>query len=354
MGDTLSDLELTAATELEKKRVRVRYPQGGKTRIARDVRAGKRKKPPVPKNKSVSEIAEMDPHDPAFRHKSGKPRKYEDIDGTPLIPEEELSWMDLVRRDKQRRHNDRRARTRKGEAKIIAAVRELETHVTTEQKAMDIYDEEKLIAEQILDFDDWDDEELIRGYRRGRKGNFGKPPKYIPREVQQAAFRLLIGRGDRRMKEAYPKAIEALIDLAHNADSEKVRLEAVKELMNRVVGKVPDTMLVAREAPWEGVLAESVVPISDVPPLEMDMDDDGVARLPYLPDLGAPDEGVGVTRPEVLAAEPTVEAPSTPSKPRRRASDDARSPAKTAQAAKKPLTAAQKRAKIAKARKKKT
>jgi len=316
MGDTLKDLEITTATKLEKRRRRYRYPQGGHTRIAKQVRGGKKVPPPVPKNKALSEIKEMDPHDEAFRTPRGRPRKWVNTDGTPKVDVESLGWRDRINYEQQIKFNNRRAKIRKYEAEVIAATRTMEEHVSRQtSEKLDIYDEDKLLAEQILDFDDWDNEELIRGYRRGRAGRFGAPPKYIPREVQQAAFRILVGRGDRKLKTAYVESIEQLVDLARSAESEKVRLEAIKEVMNRVVGKVPDTLLVAHEAPWEGVLADSMVPLSETPPLEMEVDDDGVARLPYI-DTGGPREGVGVERPSDLAADPVVEAPPTPPKPR--------------------------------------
>lgn len=144
---------------------------------------------------------------------------------------------------------------------------------------IEVYDEDRIIAEGIVTLDDWDNEELVRGYRRDRNGKFGTPPKYIPREVQQEAFRRLVQRGDRKMREAYMKTVEELIELAHNASSEKVRLEAQKELMNRTIGKVPDRLMVATDQPWEGILADSLVPISELPPVDLPVGDDGVARM---------------------------------------------------------------------------
>jgi hypothetical protein len=154
----------------------------------------------------------------------------------------------------------------------------LSSPTTKEEHALGIYDEEKAIAEGILTLDDWDDEELVRGYRRNRSGKFGAAPKYVPREVQQEAFRRLVSRGERKMRAAYMKTIENLVSLAHDASSEKVRLDAQRELLNRVVGKVPDRMLVAREEPWEGILADSLVPLAELPPIEMEVGDDGTAR----------------------------------------------------------------------------
>jgi hypothetical protein len=239
------------------------------TRVAHEIREGKRsKKPPRPKNKSLAEIAEMDPDSDEFKHK----RK----NGSPMQPRRtgaitqeqvlngEVSFQDAARADKQKRTNARRARARKGDAMAAVAVEVLEEHVTKDELKQGIFDEDKAIAEGILTLEDWDDEELIRGYRRNRDGRWGPPPKFIPREVQQQCFRTLVGRGDRKMREAYLASVQELVGLAHSADSEKVKLEAIREVMNRLVGKVPDRVHVATEQPWEGFLADSLVPYTPV------------------------------------------------------------------------------------------
>jgi len=73
--------------------------------------------------------------------------------------------------------------------------------------------------------------------------------------------------------------VEDLVELAQSARSEKVRLEAIREIQNRVVGKVPDRVHVAQDQPYEGILADSMVPIADVPPIDLEVDDDGTARM---------------------------------------------------------------------------
>jgi hypothetical protein len=86
------------------------------------------------------------------------------------------------------------------------------------------------------------------------------------------------------MKEAYIHAVEALVDLAHNADSEKVKLDAIKALMERVVGKVPDIVRISQEQPWEAMLADAIVPISEAIPLELTPGDDGTYALEVVPE----------------------------------------------------------------------
>lgn len=273
--NALADVDITVATpppKLRQKRQRIPI-EAGRTRSAQRARQKKgRKVAAMPKNKSLAEIEEMDPDSPEFRHHSNSPRKQID---------ENSHWMDVVRRDKQDRSNARKAAVRKWEAKVQKAQEVLTVHASSkDMNERDLYDDDRLIAEGMLNMDDWTDEELIRGYRKNRNGKFGKPPRYIPREVQLAAFRALVGRGDRNMKLAYLESVAELIKLAQNASSEKVRLEAIKELQNRVVGKVPDRVHVAQEQPWEGILADSLIPIGEALPIDLEDNGTGVFALP--------------------------------------------------------------------------
>lgn len=230
------------------------------SRMADPIMRGERRAPKVPKNKGVAEIYEMDPDDKAFKHPQGNKRTTGNI--TPETSDL-FDWRDVMRSDKQRRMNGRRARGRKGEAVAVKAVQVLEQGTTSEQRRKGIYDEDLAVAEGILSLDDWDDEELIRGYRRGRSGQFGPPPKFIPAEIQQELFRRIAKRGDKKMRAAYLKSIEGLVELSENGSSEKVRLEAIRELMNRVVGKIPDRVHVSQEQPWEQFLSDAIIPMGD-------------------------------------------------------------------------------------------
>lgn len=251
----------------EHKRRAKKVPEHLKgTRMAADIKGGK-KPPVVPKNKSLGEILEMNPADPSLKGNPGRTRTTGDL--TPddfrsgrALPE------DAMQNDKQKRANARRARGRKAEAVVSKAVEVLyddpDTKGTTsKQRREGVFDEDMVIAEGILNLDDWDDEELIRGYRRNRAGRFGVAPKFIPKEVQQEVFRRIVSRGDAKMRAAYLTSIDRLTDLAENAGSEKVQLDAIRELMNRIVGKVPDRVHVAQEQPWEQFLADSIQPVGD-------------------------------------------------------------------------------------------
>lgn len=258
--------EFGEETLRERKKPKPRKVKGGRkaakgqrTAIAKDVRKGKRRPPPVPEGKSLEEITEMDPDDPEFKHPQGRPRKHQDV------PNEELSWKESINKDKQKRANQRRAKVRKREAEIVKTEerRRIERGVKG-RRATGVALEDDMYAEGILDMDDWDDEELIRGYRRQRNGKFGRPPKYIPREIQQEAIKRIVKRGRKNLADAFIKSTETLVELAQSSESDKIRLEATKEVMNRVAGKVPEHLLVQGEAPYEAFLADSLEPMTEV------------------------------------------------------------------------------------------
>jgi hypothetical protein len=185
--------------------------------------------------------------------------------------------------DKQNRANARRANIRKYEASIVAAQREGSGNgKLRDSKTFEVV-EAQMVAAGEVSFDDWTDEELIRGYRKNRNGKFGPPPKWVAQEVVQELHRRILKRGGKKMLSAYLESVDMLIDLARHAESEKVKLDAVKELQNRVAGKVPDRIAVSADDPWQDMLADAYVLPSELPPLDIE----GVKRdVPAAPPSG--------------------------------------------------------------------
>jgi hypothetical protein len=263
----LSDLEPIPMSELG----RGRRPKAlkGSTR-GRRTTYNRLAPPPSPKGKTREEIAEMDPDDDAFVHPGGglgrkRSRK-------TMEQREAEGPRSVAQGDKQRRNNARRAKIRKYEAEVVAAQREAMANgngnkLISSQNFEVV--EANLVARGEISFDEWTDEELIRGYRKNRNGKFGPPPKWVSQEVVQELHRRILKRGGRKMLQSYLRSVDILIELANNADSEKVRLEAVKELQNRVAGKVPDRIAVSADDPWQDMLADAYVLPSELPPLDV-------------------------------------------------------------------------------------
>jgi hypothetical protein len=276
--NTLSKLEAVTANEIERNRKISTRPRtstkkgiSGRTKAAHDARRGRGRKPvKMPKGKSAAEIKKMDPDDPSFKHPQGRPRKYnydEDIDTS------EMSVAEIGRIEKQRGSNKIRAKVRKREAVLEKTAEEEyprgNNQPVSRVEGESMYAEDLLIADGKVDLDDWDSEELIRGYRRNRAGKFDPPPKFIPREIMTEAFRRLVRIGERKLRQKYLEIIDELINLATDPNvSDKVRLDAIKEIQNRVVGKTPD-VVVTTEAPWQDMLVDSVVPIDEAIPLDV-------------------------------------------------------------------------------------
>lgn len=245
----------------------------------------KRRPPVVPKGKSLAEIKATDPESPEFKHpKMGQPIKKARSDPKKS---KDLPWKDVAKEDKQGRARKRRASVRRYEAEIVAVARQRGTPISAEPKRIEVMDKklrkigDEAVATHVLDLDEWDNEELARGYRRNRNGRWGAPPKMIPREIQQEAFRRLVKRGEQRFREEYMKIIEGLVSLAHEATSEKVRLDAQKELLDRLVGKVPEHLKIAPEAPWQDMLADSIIAFDEpIPVIEVESIDNSVYPSP--------------------------------------------------------------------------
>lgn len=244
----------------------------GKEQLARrQVRGGNKTRPvkgtprpiPIPPGKTRAQIAEMDPDDPAFlKNKPVRRKTVED--------RRKEGFISVAQGDKQRRQHARKARVRKLDSEIMAAKREASMNGKTVRGSSPQEIEGALIAAGELTLDDWDDQELIRGYRRNRDGKFGPPPKWIPQEVAQEIHRRVLKRGGKKMLQAYLQSVDDLVALAQQADSEKVKLEAIKELQNRIAGKVPDKVMVSADDPWADMLADAYVPVSEVPPLDIE------------------------------------------------------------------------------------
>lgn len=250
--------KLEAETADEFARLRRTKPRGARSKDAGNRQVRKRKPVPVPKNRSLQEIKDMDPESEEFKHNGGKRKARLHKEDTS-----DLSLSELQRREKQKSANRMRAKARKSEAVTAKAMQVTRKPRRRDDSGEIVEDEEMLVAEGVLDLEDWDNEELVRGYRRMRNGRFGTPPKYVPREVQQEALRRLYKRGERKMQEAYMEIVESQISLALQGESEKVRLEAQKAIQERLVGKVPDTLRIGVEAPWQDWLADSLIPVGE-------------------------------------------------------------------------------------------
>ena len=114
-----------------------------------------------------------------------------------------------------------------------------------------------------LDLSEWDDEELLQGRRRDRKGRFsGKRPSIIPASLHQELWKRKTSEVSKLLVTNVLEATNVLINLATNENvDDGVRLNAAKFLFERVMGKTPEKIEVEVEAPWMVALRGAIVSV---------------------------------------------------------------------------------------------
>jgi hypothetical protein len=113
-------------------------------------------------------------------------------------------------------------------------------------------------------------EELVRGRLRDSAGGFrGRPPKWVPREFQQACLRELMARGQELWLNNYTEAIKAMTDIAAgrgpvgSVATPGERIKAAQFVVERIEGKVPERLVVSQEQPWQVALDGIVADVPD-------------------------------------------------------------------------------------------
>jgi len=119
---------------------------------------------------------------------------------------------------------------------------------------------------------DWDDEELERGQRKDKNGQFrGRPPTVVPIELHNELTRRLFQKANMLLRSNLISSCNVLIRIMESdfAD-DSARLKAVDMLMSRVLGKVPDRVELntnPEEPEWMKALKDATIvgDIIDVP-----------------------------------------------------------------------------------------
>lgn len=107
-----------------------------------------------------------------------------------------------------------------------------------------------------VDMSELDDEELARGQLRNKAGNFqGGAPQMVPREMYTRMMNELFKRANDQMKTNLVKAVEVLTAIAtdENADP-KDAMKAAQWIIERVMGKTPENVIVSQDKPWQSLL----------------------------------------------------------------------------------------------------
>lgn len=117
------------------------------------------------------------------------------------------------------------------------------------------------------DVSGWTEDELIVGRRLSKNGNYtGRPPVVVPKKVHDELVKRTLSNAQEHMRQNLEGVVQVLTAIASNEDvPPKDRLKAIDMIMNRVMGKVPDTVNLRPDMPWVQAITDGIVPRSDVP-----------------------------------------------------------------------------------------
>jgi len=111
------------------------------------------------------------------------------------------------------------------------------------------------LLDGTLSVEDLDDEELARGYPRAEDGTFRGRPAVIPTAVHQRVQRELFARAGEALKQNLVKAAETMASIAADADQDpKVRMDAAKWVIERIMGKSPEVTVQVEEKAYQKLL----------------------------------------------------------------------------------------------------
>lgn len=106
-----------------------------------------------------------------------------------------------------------------------------------------------------VDLKEWDEEELIRGRPRDKRGTFrGRPPTLLPREVYAELRHRTLTEFHEKVRANVLPAMDALAAMAlGELEPDPARIKAIQEIINRFAGKAPERVDVAvtEVKPWE-------------------------------------------------------------------------------------------------------
>ena len=94
------------------------------------------------------------------------------------------------------------------------------------------------------DLSKWSDAELERGRLKAKDGTFrGPPAKVVPAAIHNELVRRKMRKAYRLLQTSTPKAVAVLLEIAEDKDADPaVRVKAASEILDRVLGKAPQTV----------------------------------------------------------------------------------------------------------------
>ena len=119
------------------------------------------------------------------------------------------------------------------------------------------------ILDGIVDLSEWDDEEILRGQRRGPNGRFmGKAPIVVPQAVHAERIKRTMSKAFDLLKVSTYDAVRLLRSVVNDPEaSYEVRVRASELILDRVLGKPSGSLAVSFEVdpPWMVALRDAIV-----------------------------------------------------------------------------------------------
>jgi hypothetical protein len=123
------------------------------------------------------------------------------------------------------------------------------------------------IVEGRVNFDEWDDEEILRGRKRAEDGSWrGRPPSIVPAVVHQQVVKRNVTAAQAILTESVERAAEVLKELMDGADvKDETKLRAATLVLERIMGKQPDVVAVTvADKPYQVLMGELMDDTSDI------------------------------------------------------------------------------------------
>lgn len=132
----------------------------------------------------------------------------------------------------------------------------------------------------------WDDEELLRGQRRSKRGKFhGSAPKVVPMSVHQELTKRRLSKSYELLREDLVAACQLLGKVVRDDEAPyKDRIKASEIIIERVMGRVPEKIDVAVfPSKLEQAFTAMLIP-DDPPTLSLPADRDDIVDAEVVDD----------------------------------------------------------------------
>jgi hypothetical protein len=153
-----------------------------------------------------------------------------------------------------------------------------------------------------IDVTDWDDDEIMRGNRRGKDGRFhGRKPRVVAQAVHEERHRRFFLRGMEMLRDNVHKAVEYLNRVIQDESvPHSDRIKAATFVIERIYGKAPERVALdigLAEPPWLAAIKGSIIGV---------VSEEQPSALP---------EGEVIDAEEIIEEEDKPRAPARPKKP---------------------------------------